>query len=184
MLAREALLLVVGLEDDFQALEIFGEVARGGFVDGFVAAGALLVSDGGLLGVEVADGFAGDEVEAVMLELEVEGGGRECGMRSGEWGVGGGERGLGARNWGLGRGTGDFRFGIWDFRGGAPGFDAAEDLGDAALGEVVFFGELGLAEALDLVVEIDLEVAAGGGGELAWAGAVRFEECGHGSEEF
>jgi hypothetical protein len=53
-------------------------------------------------------------------------------------------------------------------------------LGDAALGEVVFFGELGLAEAMDLIVEIDLEITPGGGGEFARAGAVRFEGCSHG----
>jgi hypothetical protein len=48
------------------------------------------------------------------------------------------------------------------------------------LGEVVFFGELGLAEALDLVVEIDLEIARGGGGELAWGKRLGVEGCGHG----
>ena len=57
------------------------------YVDGFVAASALLVGDGGLLGLEMTDGFAGDEVEAVMLQLKIEFGGGECGMRSGECGV-------------------------------------------------------------------------------------------------
>lgn len=138
--------MVVGLEDDFEALEILGEALGGGFVDGFVAARALFVGDGGLGLLEMADGFAGDEVEARGLELEVEVGG-------GEWG----RRVQGMRG----------RFGIWDCRLGAPGVDAAEDLGDAALGEVVFFGELGLGEAFDLVVEIDLEIARRGGGTAA-----------------
>jgi len=70
--AGKALLLVVGLEDDFEALEIFGNVASGGFINGFVAAGALFFGDGGLRLLEMADRFAGDEVEAVVLELEVE----------------------------------------------------------------------------------------------------------------
>ena len=57
-------------------------------------------------------------------------------------------------------------------------------MGDSALGEVVFFGELSLAEAVDLVVEIDLEIAPGWGGEFARRRALRFEGCGHGSVEF
>jgi hypothetical protein len=182
--AGEALVLVVGLEDDFEALEILGEVAGGGFVDGFVAAGALFVGDGSLLGLEMANGFAGDEVEAVMLELEIELG------RGDRGGRGFGARGLGlgsGRRWWRGReGEGESgRCGRPEARPTeAASVDAANDLGDAALGEVVFFGELCLAETVDLVVEIDLEIAPGWGGEFARRRALRFEGCGHGSVEF
>jgi hypothetical protein len=98
------MLLVVGLEDDFQALEILGEVFGGGFIDRFVTAGALFVGDGGLRLLKMADGFAGDEVEAVMLQLKIEG---RWGRGLGAW-----DSGFGARGLGLGGGIGDLRFGI------------------------------------------------------------------------
>jgi hypothetical protein len=53
-------------------------------------------------------------------------------------------------------------------------------LGDSALGEVVFLGEPSLGEAVDLIVEIDLDIAPGGGGEFARAVVGGFEGCGHG----
>ena len=92
--------------------------AGGGFVEGLVAAVAFFVDGGDLRLLEVANGFSADEVEAGGLEAEVEG-----------KGVGSG-------------GIFDFRFWIFDLELRAPGIDAADDLGDAALGESVVLGEL------------------------------------------
>jgi len=48
-----------------------------------------------------------------------------------------------------------------------PGFDVADDLGDAALSQLVFFGELSLAQAGGLIVEINLLIALAGSRALA-----------------
>jgi hypothetical protein len=56
--------LAGGLKHDFEALDVWRSGAGGSFFEGFVTARAFFVGDGFLLDRELADGFAGDEVEA------------------------------------------------------------------------------------------------------------------------
>jgi hypothetical protein len=95
--------------------------------------------EGALFLVEGLDGLAGDGVEALVLEPAIE-----------AFLLAGGELAFFTRV-GFAAPVGDF----------------ADDLGDAALGELVLFGELFLGFAGDLVSEKDFLVAGGGGGAFA-----------------
>jgi len=153
-----------GLGDDFEALEAGWEEALGGFVEFFAGAFAILVGDDFLRLVEMLEGEAAGFVQALVLDAVLEA-------------VAGGEIG--------GVGTcstaGQASSGTHLIPGGMePFFDAADDLGDAGLGQFVFFGEVDLALA-GLIVEVDLLIAGAGGLEgagLADAGCV-FWRAGH-----
>jgi hypothetical protein len=82
------------------------------------------------------------------------------------------------------RGVFSFQFSVfrrqrWEFRRivREPAFDAADDLGDAALGERVVLGELLLSAALGAVGGED-GLVAGGGGAFG-AGAAAVVDCCH-----
>ena len=168
--------MVIRLEDDFEALETGWVMAGGGFVDLFVAVVAFFVDGGDLRLVVIADGLATDEVEAVVLELTIEFDGRQRGTRSGERGVGGNMFATIERR----------RLWLW-VQGGwrqlgppeAPGVYAADDLGDAALGEAVLFRQRGLAHSGDPVIEVDLEIARGRVGEATGLAHGGIEGEGH-----
>ena len=67
------------MEEDFEVLDIRRAGADGGFVEGFVAAGAGFASSGFLRSEVVPGGFAEDEVEMLADEAKVERGGARAG---------------------------------------------------------------------------------------------------------
>jgi len=132
--------LGVGIEDDFEELDVGGLAALGGFVDGLVAASPGLAGGAFLLLMELPHRFAADGGEQLALQPAVE----ALSLAEGDVAA----RGVGAKPT-------------------PPALDAANDLRDAALGEAMLFGEFDLALAADLVVDVDLLVAGAGGGAAA-----------------
>ena len=161
--------LLDGAEGGLEPLDAGGELAGGGGILDFglgildwgsrpIGGSIALLGlqdgggfDGALLLVEMAEGFAGDGVEALDFQPAAE------------------AFLLGFAEFALGGGVAF----------AAPGGDAADDLGDAALGEVKISRELELGFAGDGVGDVDFLIAGGGG--WAFAGAASWFGGCHGS---